>query len=170
MAGNRRVFLEVSIDGVDKGKIVIELFDKEAPKTANFHALCTGEKGKPLHYKGSLFGRVIPDFMCCGGDDIGCSIYGSKFPVVERSDPNRSFAVGGLLCTAHGVPDADAPYTCGSGFFITNGPTPWLDGMHTIFGRVVGGMDVVKAIEKVGTRSGTTKKEVRISDCGELLI
>lgn len=167
MAANRHVFLEISIGGDVKGRIVMELFDKEAPKTAeNFRALCTGEKGKALHYKGSFFRSVIPGFMCHGGDGIGC-IYGDKFPA-EYSNPARSFMVGGLLCTAHAVPDGKAPYACGSGFFITTGPTPWLHGLHTIFGRVVGGIDVVKAIEQVGTRSGTTTKEVRISDCGEV--
>lgn len=101
--------------------------------------------------------------MCHGGDGIGC-IYGDKFPV--EWNQARGFTVGGLLCTAHAVPDDNAPYACDSGFFITTGPTPWLSAKHTIFGRVVGGVDVVKAIQQVGTRSGTTTKEVRISNCG----
>ncbi|CAO2164822.1 unnamed protein product [Urochloa humidicola] len=139
----------------------MELFDKEVPKTAEkFRALCTGERG--IHLRGSFFSRVIPDFICCAGEGIGRE---PNFPVEHSS---RTFTAVGLLCTAHGVPEGNEPYACDSGFFITTGPAPFLQNMHTIFAQVVGGMDVVKAIEEVGTRSGTPKKAVKISDCGEV--
>ncbi|CAN6236903.1 unnamed protein product [Urochloa humidicola] len=86
MAPNPRVFLEISIGGEPKGRIVLELFDKEAPRTAEkFRTLCTGERG--THLKGSSLGRVIPDLMCCGGERIDKE---PNFPV-ERSAATRSF-------------------------------------------------------------------------------
>ena len=142
------------------------------PKCAeNFRALCTGEKGvgksgKPLHYKGSKFHRVITEFMCQGGDFTagngtgGESIYGSKF-----NDENfiKKHNKPGLLSMANAGPN-----TNGSQFFITTVVTSWLDGKHTVFGEVSKGMDVVKACEAVGSSSGATKKPVVIKDCGQL--
>jgi peptidylprolyl isomerase len=143
------------------------------PKTAeNFRALCTGEKGtspisgKPLHYKGSKFHRVIPDFMLQGGDFThgtgvgGESIYGGKF-----NDENFKVkhTAPGYLSMANAGPN-----TQGSQFFITTVKTPWLDGKHVVFGKVLEGMDVVKAVEAQGSRSGSTSKEIRIVDSGEL--
>lgn len=168
MAANRHVFLDISIGGEDTGRIVVELFDNQVPKTAeNFRALCTGEKGEKLHYKGSRFNSIVPGFMCRGGDGIG-SIYGDEFPV-ERSHQSRTFRNGGQVCTALMVPDGDTPYASGSGFFITTAPAPWLKPRdHTIFGRVVVDSNhVIKAIEKMGTLTGTPKQEVKIYDCGE---
>ncbi|KAL6597898.1 hypothetical protein ACP70R_037691 [Stipagrostis hirtigluma subsp. patula] len=169
---NPRVFFDMTVGGESAGRIVMELYADKVPRTAeNFRALCTGEKGvgksgKPLHYKGSAFHRVIPDFMCQGGDFTagngtgGESIYGAKFAdenfVLKHTEP-------GILSMANA-----GPGTNGSQFFICTVPCPWLDGKHVVFGRVAEGMDVVKKIEKVGSRSGTTSKPVKIADCGQL--
>mmetsp|Transcript_120034 Transcript_120034/g.168956 ORF Transcript_120034/g.168956 Transcript_120034/m.168956 type:complete len:173 (+) Transcript_120034:67-585(+) len=172
MAGNPKVFFDMTIGGTPAGRITMELRADVAPKTAeNFRCLCTGEKGRgksgqPLHFKGSAFHRVIPDFMCQGGDFTagngtgGESIYGSKFAdenfTLKHSGP-------GILSMANAGPN-----TNGSQFFITTVATPWLDGRHVVFGRVLEGMDVVKAIEAVGSGSGSTSKKVTIVDSGEL--
>ncbi|MGB3135635.1 MAG: peptidylprolyl isomerase [Nodosilinea sp.] len=169
---NPRVFFDVTIGGTAAGRIVMELRADVTPKTAdNFRALCTGEKGMgtsgvPLHFKGSSFHRVIPDFMCQGGDFTrgngtgGESIYGMKF-----ADENFTLkhTTPGLLSMANA-----GPGTNGSQFFLTTVATPWLDGKHVVFGSVVEGMDVVSAMEQVGSRSGKTSEPVVIADCGQL--
>ncbi len=169
---NTRVFFDMSIGSEPAGRIVMELFSDDVPKTAeNFRALCTGEKGvgrsgKPLHYKGSTFHRVIPEFMCQGGDFTagngtgGESIYGEKF--ADENFKHRHTAPGFLSMANAG------PNTNGSQFFLTTVATPWLDGKHVVFGKVVEGMDVVKKIEAVGSRSGATRQQVRVEDCGQL--
>ncbi|XP_057456706.1 peptidyl-prolyl cis-trans isomerase-like [Lotus japonicus] len=169
---NPKVYFDMTIGDRPAGRIVMELFADVTPRTAeNFRALCTGEKGtgrsgKPLHYKGSIFHRVIPEFMCQGGDFTngngtgGESIYGSKF-----ADENfvKKHTGAGILSMAN-----SGPGTNGSQFFICTAQTSWLDGKHVVFGKVVEGLDVVMEIEKFGSRSGSTKKEVKIADCGQI--
>ncbi len=162
---NPRVFFDINIAGKPAGRIVMELRADIAPKTAeNFRALCTHEKG--FGYKGSSFHRVIQQFMLQGGDFTnhngtgGKSIYGAKFAdenfVLKHTTP-------GLLSMANA-----GPGTNGSQFFITTVPCSWLDGKHVVFGSVVEGMNVVQAVEAVGSRSGTTSSKVEIADCGQL--
>ncbi|KAI3946536.1 hypothetical protein MKX01_017752 [Papaver californicum] len=169
---NPKVFFDMTVGGNPAGRIVMELFADCVPRTAeNFRALCTGEKGtgksgKPLHYKGSGFHRVIPGFMCQGGDFTagngtgGESIYGAKF-----ADENfqKKHTGPGILSMANA-----GPGTNGSQFFICTEKTAWLDGKHVVFGQVVEGMDVVRAIEKVGSQSGKCSKPVVVANCGQL--
>ena len=169
---NPKVFFDMTIGGAPAGRIVMELYADTTPKTAeNFRALCTGEKGvgksgKPLHFKGSKFHRVIPNFMCQGGDFTrgdgtgGESIYGAKFPDENFS---RKHTGPGVLSMANAGPN-----TNGSQFFLCTVATPWLDGKHVVFGSVVEGLNVVKAIEAVGSQSGKTSKPVVIADSGQL--
>merc|ERR1712083_815261 len=164
-------FFDMTIGGAPAGRIVMELDQDIVPKTCeNFRCLCTGEKGtgksgKPLHFKGSAFHRVIPEFMCQGGDFTagngtgGESIYGNKFAdenfILKHTGP-------GILSMANAGPN-----TNGSQFFLCTAETAWLDGKHVVFGKVVEGMDVVKKVEAVGSQSGETSKKVLVADCGQ---
>uniref|UniRef100_A0A914M3G5 Peptidyl-prolyl cis-trans isomerase n=1 Tax=Meloidogyne incognita TaxID=6306 RepID=A0A914M3G5_MELIC len=154
-----KVFFDVTLGGKAAGRIVMELFSDIVPKTAeNFRALCTGEKGmghsgKPLHYKGSKFHRVIPNFMLQ-------SIYGEKF--ADENFKEKHTCAGQLSMANAG------PNTNGSQFFITTVKTEWLDGKHVVFGKVIEGIDVVKAVEAIGSQSGKTSKDAVIADCGQL--
>ena len=125
-----------------------------------------GGSGKPLHFKGSAFHRVIPGFMCQGGDFTkgngtgGESIYGAKFD--DENFTLRHEAPGTLSMANSG------PGTNGSQFFLCTVKTDWLDGKHVVFGEVIDGMEVVKTIEAVGSQSGKTSKPIVISDCGQI--
>ncbi|MGA4956307.1 peptidylprolyl isomerase [Streptomyces lavendulocolor] len=160
---SENVYFKVSANGEDLGRIVFRLFDDVVPKTArNFRELATGQNG--FGYQGSPFHRVIPEFMLQGGDFTngngtgGKSIYGGKFADESfQLKHDRPF----LLSMAN-----SGPATNGSQFFITTIKTPWLDGKHVVFGEVVEGEDVVKAIEALGSGSGTTSKKIVIEECG----
>lgn len=142
-----------------KGDILCQLFEKEAPATVeNFVALAKGErewqddvsgkrgKDTPL-YSGTIFHRVIPDFMIQGGDPSGTGRGGPGYRFYDEfKDSPHTFEQPGKLAMANAGPN-----TNGSQFFITVAPTPWLLNRHTIFGEVIEGMDIVTAISQVKT-------------------
>merc|ERR1712141_262138 len=160
-----KVFFDMTAGGQALGRIVMELRADVVPKTAeNFRALCTMEKG--FGFKNSSFHRVIPGFMCQGGDFTnhngtgGKSIYGTKF---QDENFQLKHTEPGMLSMANAGPN-----TNGSQFFLTVAATSWLDGKHVVFGKVVEGMNVVKAIEGKGSQSGKTSAKIVIADCGQL--
>lgn len=167
-----QTFMDVAVDGEPAGRIEFGLYGNQVPKTVeNFRSLCTGEKGegasgKALSFAGSPFHRIIPGFMLQGGDFTtgdgrgGESIYGEKF---ADEDFTVKHEKEGLLSMANSGPDSN-----GSQFFITVAETPWLDGKHVVFGEVQKGMDVVRAVEKLGSGDGTPSKQVTIAACGML--
>jgi peptidyl-prolyl cis-trans isomerase A (cyclophilin A) len=160
-----------------KGNIKVELLPDHAPKTVeNFIGLATGTKpwthprtgerntNKSL-YAGTIFHRVIPNFMIQGGDPLGTGTGGPGYKFEDEVNGGPSFDGPGWLAMAN-----SGPGTNGSQFFITTANTSWLTGKHTIFGKVVEGQDVADAISMVGTRSGDRPlddivlEEVKISD------
>lgn len=173
--GNPHVFFDVKHGDKMLGRIVMCIFADVVPKTAeNFRALCTGEKGegtlgKPLHYKGCTFHRVVKDFIIQGGDFIsgdgtgGESVYGEMF-----DDENfiMRHSKEGVLSMAN-----VGPGTNGSQFFITTGNFLHLNEKHVVFGQVVEGMEIVREIQKVETgESHKPVEDVIIADCGEMPI
>lgn len=161
---NPKVWMDISCGDEEVGRISIELKADVAPKTAeNFRSLCTGENG--ISYKGSPFHRVIPNFMCQGGDFTnrngtgGYSIYGNKF-----ADENFTLKHEGpgILSMANAGPN-----TNGSQFFLCTVVTSHLNGKHCVFGQVYEGYSVVKAVESVGGQGGQTSMDVIIKDCGQ---
>ncbi|KAJ0107108.1 hypothetical protein J7T55_014636 [Diaporthe amygdali] len=172
-AARSRVFFDITIGPRAAGRVVLELYNDVVPKTAeNFRALCTGENGigksgKPLHYKGSGFHRVIKQFMIQGGDFTagngtgGESIYGEKF---EDENFELKHEKPFLLSMANA-----GPGTNGSQFFVTTVPTPHLDGKHVVFGEVLTGKSIIRQIENLPTDSDKPRQAAVIADCGELL-
>lgn len=166
------VCFDIQIDSTDIGRIIMELRTDVVPKTANnFLYLCTGEKGlgkagKLLHFRGSKFHRVIPNFMCQAGDFTvgdgtgGESVWGPTF-----ADENFTLKHDGpgVLSMAN-----SGPNTNGSQFFLCTAKADWLDGRHVVFGKVIDGMDVVKKIEAVGSEQGDPTRQVTIAECGRL--
>lgn len=187
------VFFDISIGGSPAGRIEMGLYGSVVPKTVdNFKQLCTGKPG--FGYKGSIFHRVsfdrknrfarfflagtqyinlpiyisqiIPGFMCQGGDFTnfngtgGKSIYGRTF-----DDENFDLAHGGVgtLSMANAGPN-----TNGSQFFVCTAQTPWLNGKHTVFGKVTNGIELVKKIEAYGNDMGKPREEVKITNAGAL--
>ncbi|XDC78596.1 hypothetical protein R6Z07F_009769 [Ovis aries] len=162
---NPTVFFDIAVDGEPLGRVSFELFADKVPKTAeNFRALSTGEKG--FGYKGSCFHRIIPGFLCQGGDFTrhngtgGKSIYGEKFDdenfILKHTGP-------GILSMANAGPN-----TNGSQVFICTAKTEWLDGKHVTFGKVKEGMHIVADMERFGSRNGKTSKKITIADCGQI--
>jgi len=162
-----KVYFDVQIGDKEAGRVVFGLFDNVVPKTAaNFKAMCTASKSPDMTYEGCPFHRIIPGFMCQGGDyerqngTGGKSIYGNKF---EDENFELAHTRPYLLSMANAGPN-----TNGSQFFITTSVTDWLDGKHVVFGEVIEGKDVIDAMERTGSQSGRTSQRVFISGCGEL--
>lgn len=169
---NPRVFFDIAINNQVRGRIVFELFADVVPATAeNFRVLCGGSPSDPSakntgKFKGSAFHRIIPGFMCQGGDFTrgngtgGESIYGPKF---KDENFQLQHTGPGILSMAN-----SGPNTNGSQFFITTAATSWLNNKHVVFGKLVEGMDVLRAMEAMGSDSGRVNGTVSIADCGQL--
>merc|ERR1712070_895294 len=171
------VFFDIKIGDAEPQRVVMGLYGDVVPKTVkNFVQLANGvdengevikaSTGQDATFKGSKFHRVIPNFMLQGGDFTrgdgrgGESIYGAKF--ADENFKLKHEGPGTLSMANAG------PNTNGSQFFICTVKTSWLDGRHVVFGKIIEGMDVVTAVEAVGSQSGKTTKEVKIADSGSL--
>ena len=153
--------MDLSQNGEPKGRVVFEVYTDIVPKTAeNFKCLCTGEKGlgkvtgKPLHYKGSTFHRVIPDFMIQGGDPTGSGSGGPGYRFEDELSGNPLTHERCVISMANAGPN-----TNGSQFFITHSPQPHLNGRHTVFGKVIKGQEVVDAIRQGDVMNKVTAEE-----------
>ncbi|CAD8092635.1 unnamed protein product [Paramecium sonneborni] len=155
-----RVFFDIDVGGNPLGRIVFQLFDNVAPKTAtNFLRIAQGVQvdGKKLHYEGSQINKILP-FRGLWGGTLGGSIYGRTFPDENyRIKHDRA----GLLTTSNPKINSND-----AGFIITLGPAEWLDRKSVAFGEVIYGFQHVRAIEKLGGLSGAPKKTVLIKHSG----
>jgi peptidyl-prolyl cis-trans isomerase A (cyclophilin A) len=142
-----------------QGRVILRLFPDHAPKTVrNFVELAeggkqwrhpaTGQTSSNKLYDGTIFHRVIPNFMIQGGDPLGTGTGGPGYQFSDEIHPDLQFSRPYVLAMANA-----GPGTNGSQFFITTGPTPWLNGKHTIFGEVIEGADVVDKMSHVKTGS-----------------
>ena len=166
------VYFDISVNDKFAGRITMRLSSDIVPRTAeNFRCLCTGEKGmgaagKPLHFKGSVFHRVIPKFMCQGGDFTigngtgGESIYGRPF---EDENFRLKHNAAGVLSMANSGPNTNA-----SQFFLCTAKTDWLNDKHVVFGHVEDGIETVRTIEACGSSDGKTTHVIAITDCGQV--
>jgi peptidylprolyl isomerase len=134
-----------------KGDITIELM----PDIATMHVSSTIYLTTLGFYDNTIFHRIIPGFMAQGGDPLGNGKGNPGYKYAGEFSDDRKHTRGGLLSMANSGPNTD-----GSQFFLTFTATPWLDGKHTIFGKVVQGMEVLESIEKLGSRSGKTSEDV----------
>eukprot|EP00798_Chlamydomonas_sp_ICE-L_P007063 gene7063-160_t len=162
---NPVVYFDIKAGDAMLGRITMELKADITPRTAeNFRQLCLTPMGEG--YNGSPFHRVIPSFMCQGGDFTrgngtgGVSIYGNKF---EDENFQLAHLGPGVLSMANAGPN-----TNGSQFFLCTSLTSWLDGKHVVFGQVIEGYEVVRAVEMCGSRSGATSVSISVADCGEV--
>ncbi|XP_069881124.1 peptidyl-prolyl cis-trans isomerase A-like [Dipodomys merriami] len=158
---NPTVFFDIATDGKPLGRVCFKL--KQSSKDSRkLSALSTGEKG--FGYKGSCFHRIIPGFMCQGGDKTCHNGTGGKFIYREKFEDIILKHTGpGIVSMANAGPN-----THGSQFFICTVKTDWLDGKHVVFGKVKESMEVVEAMQGFGSRNGKTSKKVTITDCGQL--
>ena len=173
---NEKVFLDISINNKQAGRLIIKLFAKDLPLTCqNFRALCTGEngfgkKGKLLSYRNSIFHRVLPNFMAQGGDIVnndgtsGESIFGEDF---KDENFSHRHTKKGMVSMANEGRDSN-----GSQFFITFKKLAHLDKKHVVFGEVIEGLDIITEMEKRGDKNkkakGKPKEVIRIYNCGAL--
>ncbi|XP_055209754.2 peptidyl-prolyl cis-trans isomerase A-like [Gorilla gorilla gorilla] len=161
---NPTMFFNIAINSEPLGHISFELFADKFPKTENFRALSTGEKG--FGYKGSCFHRIILGLLCQGGDFTchngtgGKSVYKEKFDdenfILKHTGP-------GILSMANAGPNTN-DYQ----FFICTAKTEWLDGKHVVSGRVKEGIKIVEAMKRFGSKNGKSSKKITIADCGQL--
>ena len=165
-----KVFFDISVNGKPAGRVIMELAANTPKTSENFRVLCVEEEAKKAGcgsgFKGCPFHRIIPGFMAQGGDFTnmngtgGKSIYGTKFADENFTNPHTG---RGCLSMANAGPN-----TNGSQFFLCFEQTPWLDGKHCVFGKVVDGLDVLSTLESVGSRNGQTTAPVMIANCGQL--
>uniref|UniRef100_A0A7S3Y1Y7 Peptidyl-prolyl cis-trans isomerase n=1 Tax=Heterosigma akashiwo TaxID=2829 RepID=A0A7S3Y1Y7_HETAK len=171
---NNIMYFDMTIDGEDAGRLTFELRADIAPKTCeNFKALITGERGitedgVKLSYEGSVFHRIVKDYLIQGGDIVNqdgtgrLSSFGEPFEdenfILRHTGP-------GVLSMCNSGPDSN-----GSQFFITLVETPWLDGRHVVFGCLVDqpSLDTLAKIEQVGHDCGRPSRTVVVARCGQL--